>query len=122
MLQELSQSNYEKLVQKVARLENVVGIMQGIIERQEEELLKSDRCLSTEDAAKYLRTSKSMIRTMQNQGILKATKMGHGFIFRKKDLDQIIEDWNGYDLSTPESINLALKTKKLAAGQSIRAN
>lgn len=65
-----------------------------------------------DQASKYLKTTERKISLYRRQGLLRFSKLGKSFIYRKEWLDEFMETWSCYDLSNEKQIALAIKSKE----------
>lgn len=65
-----------------------------------------------DQASKYLKTTERKISLYRRHGLLKFSKLGKNYIYRKEWLDDFMESWAGYDLSNEKQIALSIKAKQ----------
>lgn len=65
-----------------------------------------------DQASVYLKTTERKISLYRRQGLLRFSKLGKNYIYRKEWLDDFMEAWAGYDLSNEKQIALAIKSKE----------
>nr|DAH27131.1 MAG TPA: helix-turn-helix domain protein [Caudoviricetes sp.] len=81
---------------------------------------QQEKIMTTEEARKYMKVSRSRIDMWRQQRILPSimvSKSGR-WLYRQSDLDELFTEWDGYDISTVESIQIAKELKKREAKQS----
>lgn len=71
-----------------------------------------------DEAAKYLRTTERKISLYRRTGLLKYCKLGKHYVYRTQWLDDFMESWNGYDLSSEKAIRYAIDAKRWKANHS----
>lgn len=64
------------------------------------------------ESAKYLKTTTVKIALFRKYGLLKWSKLGKNYCYKKQWLDEFMEAWSGYDLSNERAIKLAVNSKK----------
>lgn len=64
------------------------------------------------ESAKYLKTTTVKIALFRKYGLLKWSKLGKNFCYKREWLDQFMNEWSGYDLSNERAIKLAVNSKK----------
>ena len=75
---------------------------------------QQEKIMTTEEARKYMKVSRSRIDMWRQQRILPSimvSKSGR-WLYRQSDLDELFTEWDGYDISTVESIQIAKEFKK----------
>ena len=63
------------------------------------------------DAAEYLRTTTKKIALFRQNNLVKYSKFGKNFVYKKSWLDTFSEEWAGYDLSNEERIRHSISEK-----------
>lgn len=63
------------------------------------------------DASKYSRFTERKLSLYRRYGLLKAVKAGKAYVYRKEWLDEFMDEWAGYDLSSEAAVKLAIKEK-----------
>ena len=63
------------------------------------------------EAAKYLRTTGRNIALWRKSGLLKAVKSGKAYVYKRSWLDQFMEDWSGYDMSSETKVRFAINSE-----------
>lgn len=66
-----------------------------------------------DQAAQYLGTTTRKISLFRRYGLLKAGKLGKNYVYKRSWLDEFMNEWAGYDLSSEGAINLSIKEKRL---------
>ncbi len=66
-----------------------------------------------DQAAQYLGTTTRKISLFRRYGLLKAGKLGKNYVYKRSWLDEFMNAWAGYDLSSEGAINLSIKEKRL---------
>lgn len=64
-----------------------------------------------EDASKYLMTTTRKIALYRQYGLLKYSKLGKHYTYKKSWCDQFMEEWSGYDLSNEAKIRESINAK-----------
>jgi len=64
------------------------------------------------DASKYLLTTERKLALYRRYGLLKYSKLGKNFVYRRQWLDEFMENWKGYDLSNEGKVRLAINGKR----------
>lgn len=62
---------------------------------------------TTEELVEELHVSREKIRWLRQSGLLRGTKLGHGFVYGIISIRSFFEDCAGFDLSTKEKIEAA---------------
>lgn len=62
------------------------------------------------EAAEYLRTSRQTIRKFRKGGLIKSVKIPKNYIYKKTDLDDLFDKYNGKDLSSDHYQNFIKKS------------
>lgn len=73
--------------------------------------LASDYMFGAE-ASEYLRTTERKLSLYRRHGLLKYSKLGKNYVYRRQWLDEFMETWQGYDLSNEDKVMLAINGKK----------
>ncbi len=71
------------------------------------------------DASKYLLTTERKLSLYRRYGLLKYSKLGKNYVYRKQWLDEFMETWSGYDLSNEDKVRLAINGKKWKEGHQV---
>ena len=64
------------------------------------------------EASKYLLTTERKLSLYRRYGLLKYSKLGKHYVYRRQWLDEFMENWSGYDLSNEDKVKLAINGKK----------
>ena len=64
------------------------------------------------DAARYLNITPRKIAMFRKYGLLKWSKLGRNYCYKKQWLDEFMDTWNGYDLSSESAVRLAINGRK----------
>ncbi|MBR2812177.1 MAG: hypothetical protein IKD69_12440 [Solobacterium sp.] len=64
-----------------------------------------------DEAAKYLKTTQKKLALFRKYQLVKYTRFGKTFVYKKTWLDDFAEEWAGYDLSNEGRIRLSMKEK-----------
>ena len=64
-----------------------------------------------DEAGRYLKIDGRKIDSFRRAGLLRFGRLGRNFIYRKAWLDDFMEEWAGYDLSSEKNIRLAIRSK-----------
>ena len=67
--------------------------------------------LLQEGAANYLCTTERKIALFRKYKLLKATRLGKSYVYRREWLDDFMEQWAGFDLSNEARIRAAISEK-----------
>ncbi len=68
--------------------------------------------LYAKDASEYLHTTTRKIALYRKYRLLKYSKLGKNYVYRKVWLDDFMETWAGYDLSNEDNVRLAIRAKE----------
>lgn len=63
-------------------------------------------------AARYLNSTERKLALFRKYGLIRWSKLGKSYCYRKLWLDQFMEEWSGYDLSNEANIQLAVRSKE----------
>ena len=72
----------------------------------------SAETMTSEDASAYLGTTSRNLALLRKYNLVKFAKCGKRFMYRKDWLNQFLDEWVGYDLSSEGNIKLAINGKK----------
>lgn len=64
------------------------------------------------DAAAYLKTTERKIALYRSAGLLKFSKLGKGYVYKRSWLDDFMQTWAGYDLSNKAAVSRAINERK----------
>ena len=64
------------------------------------------------EASKYLLTTERKLSLYRRCGLLKYSKLGRNYVYRRQWLDEFMENWSGYDLSNEDKVRYAIDAKK----------
>lgn len=64
------------------------------------------------EASDYLRTTERKLSLYRRNGLLKWSKLGKNYCYKKQWLDEFMDAWSGYDLSSEQAVRLAINSKK----------
>lgn len=73
---------------------------------------KANRRLSINDMAERLGVDRKRIEHWAEIGVLHGVNYGNGLYFKRTADIEFFDEWEGYDLSTPESSARAVQLKK----------
>lgn len=98
---------------RIVNLENENRILKNAIQLMSNQS-STDETFSTNQACKYMQVSRKRLDLWRVEGLLPAIQTGSNgrWLFKKKDLDNLWSEWNGYDISTREAIMIARSLKK----------
>ena len=65
-----------------------------------------------DEASKYLRITERKLSLYRRYGMLKYSRLGKNYVYRKQWLDDFMEEWSCTDLSNEEKIRLAINGRK----------
>lgn len=74
--------------------------------------MENENYLFGEQAAEYLRTTTRKISLFRRYKLLKSAKLGKNYVYRKSWLDEFMDAWQGFDLSSEKAVQLAISEKK----------
>lgn len=72
-----------------------------------------------EDASKYLLTTSRKLALYRKYQLIKFSKLGKNYIYKRGWLDQFMEDWNGYDMSNEEAVKQSIREKQWKATHNV---
>ncbi len=67
--------------------------------------------MTLQEAAHYIRASERKIPLFRKYGMLKFTRFGRSFVYKKSWCDDFSEEWAGYDLGNERKIQAAIAEK-----------
>ena len=65
-----------------------------------------------DEASEYLCTTERKISLYRRYGLLKWSRLGKNYVYKKSWLDAFMEEWAGFDLSNEQAVRLAINAKK----------
>ena len=65
-----------------------------------------------EEAGAYLRVTDRKVSLYRRYGLLKWARLGRNFVYKREWLDEFMNEWCGYDLSSEKAIRLAVNSRK----------
>lgn len=65
-----------------------------------------------EEASQYLHTTSRKLALYRKHGLLRWSKFGKNFVYKKSWLDDFAETWACHDLSNEEAVRLAVRSKE----------
>ncbi len=71
----------------------------------------SQEYFSRDEAGEYLQVDGRKIDSFRKAGLLRYGRLGRNYIYRKCWLDDFMEEWAGYDLSSDENIKLSIQAR-----------
>ena len=67
--------------------------------------------LTRDEAGDYLQVDGRKIDMFRKNGLLRFGRLGRNYIYKKTWLDDFMEEWSGYDLSSEDNIRLSIKSR-----------
>lgn len=104
----------EQALKSVEALKTEVQTLRNQIAMSEK---KSNKILSTREACEYMKVGRPIINLWRETGLVKNIKVGGNgrWLYMQNDLDSLFNQWNGFDITTKESIEIAKAQKKREA-------
>ena len=69
-----------------------------------------------EASAKYLHTTPRKIALYRRYGLLKYAKLGKSFLYRREWLDDFMEEWAGFNISSEFYLQIAIASRRSGRG------
>ena len=63
-------------------------------------------------ASEYLLTTERKLSLYRRYGLLKWSKLGKNYVYKRQWLDDFMNEWSRYDLSNEDAVRLAINAKK----------
>ena len=67
-------------------------------------------------SAKYLHTTPRKIALYRRYGLLKYAKLGKSFLYRREWLDDFMEEWAGFNISSEFYLQIAIASRRSGRG------
>lgn len=68
--------------------------------------------MDSKAVAEYLHCPVRKVNLLRKYGIIKSVRFGKGYSYREEWITEMLESWNGYDLSNEDAIIASIQRKR----------